>query len=100
VKSVKKLKALRGIQVLLSSWDEPRNGDDAYRRMDLALDYLQQIHQNVLDSVDLGFSDLLELTGKAATVMGLPPHAVTPLLSRTFAANLQVRERKNLLSDS
>jgi hypothetical protein len=66
--------------------------------MDLALDYLQQIHQAVLASADDG--DLMELTGKAATVLGLPPQAVNPLLSRTFAANLRVRERKNLLSDS
>lgn len=100
VRSVKKLKAIRGIRVLLSSWDEPRNGDDAYRRMDLALDYFQQIHQAVLDSADDDFPDLMELTAKAATFVGLPRRAVNPLLSRTFAANLKVRERKNLLSDS
>jgi hydroxyacylglutathione hydrolase len=100
VQSVKKLKAIRGIRVLLSSWDEPRNGNDAYLRMDLALDYLQQIHQAVLASTGDGFPDLMELTGKAATVLGIPPQAVNPLLSRTFAANLQLRERKNLLSDS
>ena len=56
VRSVKKLKAIRGIRVLLSSWDEPRKGDDAYRRMDLALDYLQQIHQAVLASADDGWT--------------------------------------------
>jgi hydroxyacylglutathione hydrolase len=100
VQSVKKLKAIRGIRVLLSSWDEPRNADDAYLRMGLALDYLQQIHQAVLASTEDGFPDLMELTGKAATVLGLPPQAVNPLLSRTFAANLRLRERKNLLSDS
>jgi len=100
VQSVKKLKAIRGIRVLLSSWDEPRNGDDAYLRMDLALDYLQLIHQAVLASTDDGFRDLRELTGRAATDLGLTPQAVNPLLSRTFAANLRLRERKNLLSDS
>jgi glyoxylase-like metal-dependent hydrolase (beta-lactamase superfamily II) len=100
VQSVKKLKAIRGIRVLLSSWDEPRNGDDAYLGMDLALDYLQQIHQAVLASMDDDFPDLMKLTGKAAAVLGLPPQAVNPLLSRTFAANLMLQERKNLLSDS
>jgi hydroxyacylglutathione hydrolase len=100
VQSIKKLKAIRGIQVLLSSWDEPRKGDDAYRHMDLALDYLQQIHEAVLASAGDGFPDLIEFTGKAAAVLGLPPQAVTPLLARTFAANLRVRDRKSLLSDS
>jgi hydroxyacylglutathione hydrolase len=100
VRSVKKLKAIRGIQVLLSSWDEPRKGDVAYRQMDLALDYLQQIHEAVLASTGDGFPDLIELTGKAAVVLGLPPQAVTPLLARTFAANIHVRNEKNLLSGS
>jgi glyoxylase-like metal-dependent hydrolase (beta-lactamase superfamily II) len=100
VRSVKKLKAIRGIRVLLSSWDEPRKGDTAYRQMDLALDYLQQIHEAVLASAGDGLPDPMELTGKAAAVLGLPPQAVNPLLACTFAANLRVRDRKNLLSDS
>jgi hydroxyacylglutathione hydrolase len=100
VQSVKRLKAVRGIRVLLSSWDEPRKGVDAYRQMDLALDYFQKIHETVLVSAGDGFPNLMDLTGKAAAVLGLPPHAVNPLLSRTFAANLRVRDRKNLLPDS
>jgi glyoxylase-like metal-dependent hydrolase (beta-lactamase superfamily II) len=100
VRSVKKLKTIRGIRVLLSSWDEPQKGDDAYHQMDLALDYLQRVHEDVLASAGNGFPDPMELTGKAAAVLGLPPQAVNPLLARTFAANLRIRERKNLLSDS
>lgn len=100
VRSVKKLKNIRGIKVLLSSWDDPRRGDDAYRQMDLALDYLQQIHEAVLVSAGDRFPDMTELTGKAAAVLGIPPQAVTPLLARTFAANIQVRNEKNLLSGS
>jgi glyoxylase-like metal-dependent hydrolase (beta-lactamase superfamily II) len=99
VRSVKNLKAIRGIQVLLSSWDEPRRGDDAYRQMDLALNYLQHIHEVVLDNAGVGNPDLMELTIKSSNALGLPPHAVNPLLARTFAANLRVREQKNLLSD-
>lgn len=91
VRSVKNLKAIRGIQVLLSAWDEPRRGDDAYRQMDLVLDYLRKVHEAVLISAGDGFPDLMELTGKAAAVLGLPPQAVTPLLARTFAANLRDR---------
>ena len=99
VRSVKNLKAIRGIQVLLSSWDEPRRGDDAYRQMDLALNYLQHIHEVVLDNAGVGNSDLMELTIKSSNALGLPPQAVNPLLARTFAANLRVREQKNLMSD-
>jgi hydroxyacylglutathione hydrolase len=100
VRSVKKLKAIRGIRFLLSSWDEPRKGDAAYHQMDLALDYLQRVHEAVLASAGNGFPDPMELTGKAAAVLGLSLQEVNPLLARTFTANLRVRDHKNLLSDS
>ena len=99
VRSVNKLKTIRGIRVLLSSWDEPRKNGYAYRQMDLALNYLQHIHEVVLDSAGVGNPDLMELTIKSSNALGLPPQAVNPLLTRTFAANLRVREQKNLLSD-
>jgi hydroxyacylglutathione hydrolase len=99
VRSVNKLKTIRGIRVLLSSWDEPRKNGYAYRQMDLALNYLQHIHEVVLDSAGVGNPDLMELTIKSANALGLPPQVVNPLLARTFAANLRVRDRKNLLSD-
>jgi len=99
VRSVNKLKTIRGIRVLLSSWDEPRKDGYAYHQMDLALKYLQHIHEVVLDSAGMGNPDLMELAIKSAAVLGLPPQAVNPLIARTFAANLRVRDRKNLLSD-
>jgi hypothetical protein len=67
--------------------------------MDLALNYLQQVHEAVVASAGDGIPDLMELTVKTVALLGLPPQAVNPLLARTFAANLQVRDRKNLLSD-
>jgi hydroxyacylglutathione hydrolase len=97
VRSVNKLKTIRGIRVLLSSWDEPRKEGNSYRQMDLALKYLQHIHEVVLDSAGMGNPDLMELTIKSAAILGLPSTAVNPLLARTFAANLRVRDRKNLL---
>src|SRR5512137_183450 len=99
VRSVNKLKTIRGIRVLLSSWDEPRKNGYAYRQMDLALNYLQHIHEVILDSAGVGNPDLMELTIKSANALGLPPQAVNPLLARTFAAYLRVRDRKNLLLD-
>ena len=97
VRSVSKLKTIRGIRVLLSSWDEPRKDGYAYRQMDLALDYLQHIHEVVLDSAGGGNHDQMDIIIKSAAALGLPPQAVNPLLARTFAAHLRVRGRKNLL---
>jgi len=100
VQSVKRLRELAGIQVLLSAWEEPRNGEETYRQMDHALEYLQMIHEAVLAVAGTGSPDPMELARKTASAIGLPPQAVNPLLARTFAANLRVRDRKNLLADS
>jgi hydroxyacylglutathione hydrolase len=94
--SVKKLKAIRGIRVLLSSWDEPREGEAAYRQMDRALAYLQKIHDAAVAASADGTSDPMEIAKKTATALGLPPQMVTPLLVRTLGANMRIRHHRDL----
>jgi hydroxyacylglutathione hydrolase len=100
MQSVQRLRGLAGIRVLLSAWEEPSTGEDANRQMDRAMAYLQTIHEVVCAVAAQGSPDLMELTGKAAAAIGLPPQAVTPMLARTFAANLRERDRKSLREDS
>jgi len=95
VNSVKRLRGLAGIRVLLSSWDEPRKGNDAYQHMDSALEYLHKIQKTVLSFSCDGMTDTTELTRKTVSALGLPPEAVNPLIIRTFAANLHASEHKN-----
>ena len=95
LRSVLRLRGIHGIRILLSAWDEPRRTGDAYQQMDRAADYLRRIHDTVRstagDGPDPG--DMMEFTRKTAAALGLPPQVVNPLLARTFAANLTVRER-------
>lgn len=99
VKSVQRLRKFPGIRVLLSAWDEPRMDEEAYRQMDVAVAYLQAIHDAVL-AFDPGDSpDIMEFTRDVVVALGLTPQAVNPLLARTFGANLRVRDKKNLLAD-
>ena len=91
--SIRLLRSLRGIRVLLSAWDEPRYGDAAYGQMDLALDYLRKIHAAVISVAGDGNPDPMELTRKTVALLGLPPQAVNSLLTRTFAANLKARDK-------
>jgi hydroxyacylglutathione hydrolase len=88
VLSVNKLKAIPGIHVLLSSWDEPRHDEIAYQRMEQALAYFQKIDEAVIRSSTDGTSDIMEITRRTVSALGLPPQVVSPLLARTFAANL------------
>jgi hydroxyacylglutathione hydrolase len=97
VRSIKKIQAIRGIRVLLSAWDEPRMGDAAYRQMDRALMYLQKIHESVIAVSADGTTDPMEIAGRAAPLIGLPPQAVTPLLARTLAANMKVSDSPDLV---
>lgn len=96
VRSVKKIQAIRGIRVLLSAWDEPRTGDAAYRQMDRALAYLQKIHESVIAVSADGTTDPIEIAKMTAPLLGLPTQAVTPLLARTLAAHLRIRDETDL----
>lgn len=99
VRSIKRLLELPGIRFLFQSWEEPKDGPEAYSGMERALQYLQIIHETVTGIADAGIHDPVELTRKAAEALNLPPQAVSPLLARTFASNLRIRNRKNLLKE-
>jgi hydroxyacylglutathione hydrolase len=100
VRSLQRLRGLSGIRVLLSAWDEPRKGNEAYGQMDRAAKYLQKIHEAVCAGAGTGTADLIELTRITAAALHLPPQAASPLLARTFAANLRVRDHANLMEES
>ena len=98
VQSIRRLNNLDGVAVLLSSWDEPRAGICACQRMNEALAYLQKVHDAVIASAGKDIPDPMDLCRRTAKVLGLPPQAVTPLLARTFAANMRARAHKDLLA--
>jgi hydroxyacylglutathione hydrolase len=99
VRSVRRLRGVTGINVLLSAWDEPREGELVYQKMDQALAYLQKIHEAVILEAGSGDPDPMELAKKVAGFLGMPPQMVTPLLARTFAANLRLKGQKDLSAD-
>jgi glyoxylase-like metal-dependent hydrolase (beta-lactamase superfamily II) len=98
VQSIARLRAIRGIHYLLSAWDEQREGEDAYHQMDRALAYLQKIHKTVVTASSDGISDPMVVAERAASALGLPLQVVTPLLVRTIAANIRVRDRPDLVT--
>ncbi len=98
VESIKKLKNIPGIHHLLSSWDEPRKGDEVYRRMDEGLEYLQRIHTAVITcSGDKAKPDTMELCRCVLGELGIPPDAANPLAAKSLASNLAVRNRRIII---
>ena len=105
VKSIKRLKAIVGIKVLLAAWDQPRDGEQAYRIMDESMGYLQRIHEAVIKisfeqiSSEQPTLDSMEQTRRVLKELGLPETMANPLVARSFQANLKARNHQNLLQD-
>jgi uncharacterized protein YjiS (DUF1127 family) len=98
VASIKKLKTVENLRFLLPSWDEPRKGAMAYERMDAGLEYLQRIHDAVRQRSKRSRNpDLQELSERVLRDLGLPPEFANPLVARTFAAHLKVRDQKVII---
>jgi glyoxylase-like metal-dependent hydrolase (beta-lactamase superfamily II) len=96
--SIKKLKAIRSIKYLLSSWSDPVEGSSAYSMMDDGLQYLQRIHDSFLDmAAKTDADDPMELCARMVKVLGLPEVAVNPLIARSFISHLRVIGREKLL---
>jgi hydroxyacylglutathione hydrolase len=96
VRSIGRLRAIHGIHHLLSAWDVPRESEDAYHQMDRALVYLKKIHETVVAASSDGTSDPMAVAVRVVTALGHPPQAVTPLLARTIAANIRIRDFPDL----
>lgn len=104
VKSIKKLLAIEGIDLLLQSWDDPRKGREAYQLMEAGLRHLARIHEAVLraDAYDIDVESIegsMELCRLVFRALGLPEAAANPLVARSFVANWKLRDHQNLLEE-
>ena len=98
VTSIKKLKAIKDVRNLLPSWDEPRQGAMVYQRMDEGLQYLQRVHDAVRKcSPHATTPDLMELSGCVLKEISLPQELANPLVARSMAAHLALRDQKDIL---
>ena len=98
VASIKKLKAVADIHYLLPSWDEPQKGPMAYQRMDQGLEYLQRIHAAVRKcSENATMPDPMEVCGCVLKDVGLSSELANPLMARSIAAHLAVRNQASIL---
>ncbi len=100
VRSIKRLKSVAGVGVLLAAWDEPRAGAKALLAMEEALSYLQRIHRAVLLIADqVAGLDGMELCRRVLRELGLPETMANPITARSFLASLEAREAKDLSQD-
>ncbi|KAF5416707.1 MAG: Metallo-beta-lactamase fold-containing protein [Candidatus Methanogaster sp.] len=101
VMSIKKLKDIGGINILLASWGDPQEGSRVYILMDESLHYLQHIHTTVINNADNDSSWVSsELCEKVLEKLGLPKITANPLVAKSFESSLKFRDNVDLLRKS
>ena len=93
VSSIRRLRDVSGVRVLLQSWDIPREGERAYAAMDEGLRTVQRVHEAVLRAAagaELSDpADVSAISRRVADELGLPPSSVNPLFVRSVQAHLR-----------
>lgn len=97
IRSIRKLKGIKGLEVLLASWDDPQHGDRVYELMDEGLSYLQHIHEVVLKvKADTPSLSLKEVCKSVLINLGLPENAMIPIVIKSIEAHLKVSDYQDL----
>jgi hydroxyacylglutathione hydrolase len=94
--SIRKLKTIPGISYLLSSWDEPREGQAAYDALNNGARYLERIHKAVREFGDPGSENPADFCAPILQDLGLPAAMANPLVARSFRSNLRTPDRQSL----
>jgi glyoxylase-like metal-dependent hydrolase (beta-lactamase superfamily II) len=93
LRSIEKLKCIKGVETLLSSWHDPQRGDRVSELMDQGLAYFQKIHTEVrkvrTDSPSLGSR---ELCARVLGALGFPETATLPIVVTSIEAHLRELE--------
>ena len=98
IESIKKLKQIEGLEILMASWDDPQFGAGVYPSMDAGLQWFQQIHEAVL--TETAGSDALDPNDLCARVLkrlGFPEIPLVPIVVTSIQAHLKLTDRKQLI---
>ncbi len=90
ISSINKLKELKNIKVLLSSWDKPVFDTNIQKKMDQSTDYLFSIHKTIKDIEKAENYSPIDLCKMVVGKLNLSPAAINPLVAKSFQSNLKV----------
>jgi hydroxyacylglutathione hydrolase len=98
VESVHRLKDLKNLNYLLSSWDDPKSGDEINETFDDALEYLGMVDEavfRVLRTIKVD-KDPMEFCKLVLVELGLPVRVANPIVARSFQDNRKLIMEKDL----
>ena len=98
IESIKKLKQIEGLEVLIASWDDPQFGTGAYASMDAGLQWFQQIHEAVLaETAGSDSLDPKELCARVLKRLGFPEIPLVPIVVTSIEAHLKLLDQQQLI---
>lgn len=98
IRSIRRLKEIKGLKVLCSSWLDPQYDRRAYEAMDDALRYMQDVHEAVVRiNRDSPHLQSAELCARVLKEIGIPEASTRPAVVTSIEAHLRVGEHENLL---
>ena len=101
LRSIQKLKAVRGLKALFSSWHDPILGEKVYLVMDQALAYMQRVHEAVRQkNADEPSLDGKELTLRVLKALGIPENMASPIVVTTIEAHRKASQQADILTTS
>ena len=95
IESIRKLKQVKGLKVLCSSWLDPQYDERIYEMMDETLAHIQHIHEVVLKTAEE--NPALDSTALCARILRDLGHPDIPNVVKSIQAHLQLRRYRNLL---
>jgi len=94
IQSIKKIKQIEGLKLLMASWDDPQFGDNVYSSMDSGLQWFQQIHDAVIKEKAVSDNlDLKEISARVLKRLGFPQTPVVPIVVTSIGAHLKLLDR-------
>jgi hydroxyacylglutathione hydrolase len=98
IESIKKLKQINGLEILMASWDDPQLGAGVYPSMDAGLQWFQQIHEAVLaETAGSDAFDTDDLSARVLKRLGFPEIPLVPMVATSIGAHLKLLDQQKLI---
>ena len=98
IESIKKLKQIEGLEIMMASWDDPQFGASVYPSMDAGLQWFQQIHESVLaETAGSDSLDPKQLCARVLKRLGFPEIPLVPIVVTSIGAHLKLLDKNKII---
>jgi hypothetical protein len=98
IESIKKIKQIKGLEILMASWDDPQLGADVYPSMDAGLQWFQKIHEAVLtETAGSDAFDTDDLSARVLKRLGFADIPLVPMVVTAISAHLKLLDQQKLI---